>query len=377
MKRIILIILLALPLRLLALDMYVATNGTGSGTSWADATNSLAGAVADIPAESGAVTVWLSNGTHDVVGTIEAPTYESANTLIVRGKTGAAGDVVVYGDGANVVFKYDPDTQDYPITISDITITGGGAGGVDYCWLSNCVVAGNTGVVFGGIKNCIGQRCIISNNISDGVGGVHTEYGYALLYDSIVINNKGGSVGGVQGAELHRCIVKGNTGNTVGGIEFGGYVISCLIVDNFATNESGFGGVYWTECRNSTIANNTGTVGGAGGNHVFYNCISFENIGEQDGEDVRTLSSYSCGAGYTGTGSITNDPLFIGSGDYRLQAGSPCINAGTNSTWTTLTDTDLDGNLRRWPANGQTDMGAYEFGSGTVYRKKVMFMKTE
>nr|HPL75661.1 choice-of-anchor Q domain-containing protein [Candidatus Sumerlaeota bacterium] len=357
-------------------DIYVATNGTGSGTSWSDATNSLAGAVAGIPAESGAVTVWLSNGTHDVVGTIGAPTLESENTLIVRGKTGAAGDVVVYGDGANVVFKYDPYTQGYPITISDITITGGGAGGVDYCWLSNCVVAGNTGVVFGGIKNCIGQRCIISNNISDGVGGVYAEYGHTL-YDSIVINNKGGSIGGVHGTELRHCIVKGNTGNTVGGIEFGGYVISCLIVDNLATNENGFGGVYFTACQNSTIANNTGTVGGAGGDQWFYNCISFENIGEQDGEIVRTVSSYSCGSGYTGTGSITSDPLFVGSGDYRLQAGSPCINAGTNSTWTTLTDTDLDGNKRRWPANGQTDMGAYEFGSGTVYRKKVFFMKTE
>ncbi len=367
---------LLLAARVLALDIYVATNGTGSGTSWEDATNSLAGAVADIPAESGAVTVWLSNGTHDVIGTIEAPTYESANTLTVRGKTGVAGDVIVYGDGANVVFKFDPFYQDYPITISDITITGGGAGGVDYCWLSNCVVAGNTGVEFGGIKNCTGQRCIISNNISDGVGGV-LAYGPYTLYDSIVINNKGGSIGGVHGAGLHRCIVKGNTGNAVGGIEFGGSVISCLIVDNLATNENGFGGVYATACRNSTIANNTGTVGGAGGYQYFYNCISFENIGAQDSESVRTLSSYSCGSNYTGTGSITSDPLFVGSGDYRLQAGSPCINAGTNSTLTTLTDTDLDGNKRRWPANGRPDMGAYEFGSGTVYRKKVLFMKTE
>ena len=51
--------------------------------------------------------------------------------------------------------------------------------------------------------------------------------------------------------------------------------------------------------------------------------------------------------------SITGDPLFVGAGDYSLQSGSPCVNAGTN---TGLTN-DLAGNPR--PV-GAYDIGAYE-----------------
>jgi len=55
---------------------------------------------------------------------------------------------------------------------------------------------------------------------------------------------------------------------------------------------------------------------------------------------------------------ITNTPLFLDAaiGDYRLQSGSPCIDAGTNEVVAT---TDLDGNARI--VNGTVDMGAYEY----------------
>jgi hypothetical protein len=55
------------------------------------------------------------------------------------------------------------------------------------------------------------------------------------------------------------------------------------------------------------------------------------------------------------------NPQFVDyeNGDYRLKAGSPCINAGTNGVWVARA-VDLDGQRRVWPAGGRVDIGAYE-----------------
>ncbi|MDD5482802.1 MAG: choice-of-anchor Q domain-containing protein [Kiritimatiellae bacterium] len=61
------------------------------------------------------------------------------------------------------------------------------------------------------------------------------------------------------------------------------------------------------------------------------------------------------------------DPRFknFDAGDYRLAAGSPCVNAGDNRDWMTNA-VDLDGRTRiRY---GRVDMGAYErIHAGTCY----------
>src|SRR5262249_34532127 len=59
-----------------------------------------------------------------------------------------------------------------------------------------------------------------------------------------------------------------------------------------------------------------------------------------------------------GVGNITNAPLLMdaANSNLRLQADSPCINAGNNDYVTSTTD--LDGNARI--SGGTVDMGAYE-----------------
>jgi len=83
--------------------------------------------------------------------------------------------------------------------------------------------------------------------------------------------------------------------------------------------------------------------------------------------------------GFPGTGNIDGDPLFVDpdNGDLRLQAGSPCIDAGDNTAVTEGITTDLDGNPRfldvpETPDTGNgtlpiVDMGAYEsLGGGCL-----------
>ena len=62
-------------------------------------------------------------------------------------------------------------------------------------------------------------------------------------------------------------------------------------------------------------------------------------------------------------GNITNTPLFVNAeaGDFRLRAGSPCIDTGTNEVCQSMTD--FAGN-RRIQGN-RVDMGCYEYGAAT------------
>jgi predicted outer membrane repeat protein len=230
-------------------------------------------------------------------------------------------------------------------------INGGGASSMTiYNSSVSCNSAGCDG---GGLNQVTLYNSIISGNSAASSGGGIND---STIYDSTISSNCAAYGGGVYYSTIYRCIVFSNSASSYGGGVDDTSAYNCLILTNAA---NGGGGACAGTLYNCVLSGNSAT-GDSGGSYLssLYNCISWDNNKVEDS----VTESYSCGVGYTGTGSITNDPLFVGSGDYRLQAGSPCINAGTNSTWTTLTDTDLDGNKRRWPANGQADMGAYEFG---------------
>jgi hypothetical protein len=58
-----------------------------------------------------------------------------------------------------------------------------------------------------------------------------------------------------------------------------------------------------------------------------------------------------------GEGNIDSEPLFVSPGDFRLAAGSPCIDAG--ATYTGMPAYDLTGDLR--PQGAGADIGSDEF----------------
>jgi hypothetical protein len=103
------------------------------------------------------------------------------------------------------------------------------------------------------------------------------------------------------------------------------------------------------------------------------NVIIWGNSAPSDAEIVNSIAetyvSYSLiGGGLTvgcidGGNNIYTDPMFVNPllyGDYRLDTGSPAIDAGDNtpigSGWT-----DIDGLPRILPTIGTVDMGAYEY----------------
>ena len=121
------------------------------------------------------------------------------------------------------------------------------------------------------------------------------------------------------------------------------------------------------EIYNCTITENEGGTGPSAGvtcidtpavltNCVIYgNCTVLDDVAVLAGDDpIITYSDID--GGWTGTGNIDKDPLFVSAGsDYHLQDDSPCIDVGT--TLAGVTD-DLEGTSR--PQGDEYDMGCYE-----------------
>ncbi len=316
----------------------------------------------------------------------------------------------VSGEGADTV-------------IDGFTITGGSSDGYDIDKIgggmynkqssptvSNCIFAANTAYDGGGMYNLNSSPavngCIFKNNSSGAAGGGMYNYQsspkvsrcsfnsnkatttgggmYSRHYSSPVITDSmftGNSAPGGGGAMVNsvatpakmvNCIFQGNTTVDKGGAIYNYYYSQPTISNcTFSQNTAADGGaIFNLENCNSTVSNSIFWANSSG---QIYNVNSSPNV----------IYSNVQG-GYTGTGNINADPLFVDAagGNLWLSFGSPCIDAGNNSSVTAGTTTDLNG----WPrfiddmckmdsGNGTApvvDMGAYEFlpaditGSGRV-----------
>ena len=127
-----------------------------------------------------------------------------------------------------------------------------------------------------------------------------------------------------------------------------------------------------TRISNSTIArsNHGGLFVGEGSSVAVVNSIFWSNIDgdiDVDFDASLTVARSHVSLGWPGEGNVSGDPLFVspGLGDYRLDAGSPCLETGDDAS---LPDDiadldgdgdsveplplDLDGLPRRVDANG-------------------------
>ncbi len=277
-------------------------------------------------------------------------------------------------------------------------INGGGGGIYTLCTIliTNCVISGNTsegcvgGMMLDGSKGNIAtvKNCIISNNHAVNCGGVYMYNTNVLENCTVSDNTVTSAYAGVYmrypAATMSNCVISGN----IAGTNYGGIfmtdraeLINCLISDNTASNIGG--GVYMLKegtIRNCTIAgNNADTTTGYGSglclhpadNHILVeNCIIYSNnvSGVHSNWSAVTTTyihlTNSCSdlsMNPFGAGNITAYPKFtdVQAGNYRLRAGSPCINTGINHDWM-IESKDLDGNPRLDAWSHIVDMGCYE-----------------
>ncbi|MDP2898637.1 MAG: choice-of-anchor Q domain-containing protein [bacterium] len=129
-------------------------------------------------------------------------------------------------------------------------------------------------------------------------------------------------------------------------------------------------------------------------NGAIQNCIIWGNTAPSSPQLFESSTpTYSCIENWTGggEGNISpksgpafvdpdgpdNDPHTFADNDYRLSAGSPCIDAGMNEDWMWMA-TDLDGNPRVFYGGLSltVDMGAYEYGSWLFRISQVLVQTT-
>jgi hypothetical protein len=162
-------------------------------------------------------------------------------------------------------------------------------------------------------------------------------------------------------------------------------VTNCSFIGNMALSAAGLGGGMWNNQGSPTLTNCTftGNTANDEGGGMFTsvnsfptvtNCILWNN-GPDEIVGPATVAHGDVQGGFPGTGNIDADPLFVDpdTGDYRLSAGSPCLDAADNTAVPAEITTDLDGNPRfvddpdtKDTGLGQcpVDMGAYEFQQG-------------
>lgn len=241
----------------------------------------------------------------------------------------------------------------------------------------NCTIAGNSAGSQGGgvsIESSFPtiSHCVISDNRALLDGGISCwNNALPLILDCTIAKNRATyaydkyrSAGGIgmqmSSPMIANCLIWGNASfRAAGGIMIRDSsfptIVNCTITANEATSTTSTsvaGGIYSADSVATIV------------NCILWGDIPTELFVENTIFHPNRLPvvSYS-DVHWSGTGNIHADPHFVdpANGDFRLQPGSPCIDAGANAK---APDDDLQGTPRPQDGNGDglaiVDMGAYE-----------------
>jgi hypothetical protein len=230
---------------------------------------------------------------------------------------------------------------------------------VSNCVINECIAAyGGGGVYSGTLTDCT----ISTNSVLGGRGWGGGAWNSSLIHCTLVGNSAYSYGGGAYICSLSRCQLLFNLAGWNGGGAYEGTANNSLIVGNSA--QTG-GGSYNTILSNCTVVSNTASVSGGGCSSfvgAMQNCIFYYNTAPLS-PNLSAKNNYCCTMPlvFSEASSFTNAPLFVdpGSGDFRLQTNSPCINAGGDAY--VIGGVDLTGDSRI--AGGAVDVGAYELQS--------------
>ncbi|MBE0684645.1 MAG: right-handed parallel beta-helix repeat-containing protein, partial [Anaerolineaceae bacterium] len=272
---------------------------------------------------------------------------------------------------------------------NDNTSTNQSGGGilVNNCgqnlWISNLDFVGNSAYRGGAVNNTASspmmmQLDIRSNSAYEGGGGV---------YNATDSN-----------PTIRESSMRGNTavyGGAIYNFENKNTIVNSHFSGNLATQAGGAIYNYFSspEFTNVTLASNYSSMPSSGGGIYnlgsdskvkFVNSILYGNFPTQYSNDggVMGVTYSDIQGGFSGTGNITDNPLFVSpvaaqdkptiGGDYRLTSSSPCIDTGLNDAVLSpvIYLKDLDGYQRIFDGdeNGTAtvDMGAYEYQQNTL-----------
>ena len=255
---------------------------------------------------------------------------------------------------------------------------GGEGGGAFHADLNNCNLSNNSAYSGGGASGGTLNNCNLNGNsagyLGSGGGAFHADLNNCNLSNNSAYDSGGGAFygtlnncnlsgnwamygGGADRSTLNDCTLSDNSAD-IGGGASGGTLNNCTLSGNSAWYDGG--GAYGSILNNCTLSDNSADWGGGANSGTLNNCIVYYNSAPNGPNHYDCILNYSCTTPLpAGTGNFTEEPRFVntnGWSNLRLQANSPCINAGNNAY--VVGATDLDGNPR---INGDTvDVGAYE-----------------
>ena len=370
--------------------IYVSADGTGDGSSWANATPYIEYATAR--ATDVSKMVWVKTGTYyGDVDNMNGAFLMYKNNRVYGGFAGNEGPdfnldnrdfeanpTILDGQNARRVIYQTDHFMNHEYSIWDgFTIQNGycGAGAGAYlCCNSrfeNCKFLNNTADGFGGGAYIISAyydnatvkftNCIFEGNHGSLGGGLCDMTGAQLL-NCRFTNNSAMTKGGAyyiyanKETKIVNSIFDRNTANLGGALYNKGKitVINCDIVDNQVSDNGG--GIYnetkYNKFYNSIFWGNTKN----GAANQIYGTSTFKNCAVQGGfagTNIIDLSDDNDGA------DSGNYPRFVApeQGDYSIYRASVCVDAGDNSV-TGITGPDYLGNQRI--VNGIIDLGAIE-----------------
>jgi hypothetical protein len=285
-----------------------------------------------------------------------------------------------YTDGGGLsCYMSDAVISNCVIRYNRLSLHGECGGGVHFSSgnpsLVDCTIARNCARYYGGGVSCYDASphiigCVISRNIAGFAGGGIrcSHFSDPLITDCIISGN-------VARGEYDPSWAYGGGGMYCSASS--PTVINCAITGNRATSSGGgiatfnWFGVSAPLIAHSIIVSNRADSGGGlqvneGAPTVLNSIIRANVSGQVAGYIDDSLIAYcNIEGGWPGEGIVDVDPMFAFDDDWRILAGSPCIDAGTSNLPDGVPWEDIDGTPRPRDGNGDgvalPDIGLHEF----------------
>ena len=315
--------------------IYVSQDGTGDGSSWANATSKLQLAIFKSMVDSACI--WVSQGTY------YGAAYDNYAFTLVDGCRmygGFKGDEpfnydlslrdfeahpsILDGNQSQGVVEATATFDNTPIIIDGFTLQNGNAslgGGIfinGSAMVSNCLITNNNATSGGGIMqrsdsliSVVIEHCEISNNSASKGGGVYdwgnATYQYCQIHHNTAMQKGGGvmcnnSNNNAQSVFVG-CTVCNNTARAGGGLYSDtskATFWSCIFNNNTAQTGGGCELSKNAKLYNCTIVKNEAEVNYGGvlnnqpdGQNGIMNCIIWGNVSQGENAQIWPYDSYS------------------------------------------------------------------------------------